>query len=65
MRPGHRDAQAAAHAGEALDVIERLAALHLEAVDHVKLFEVVRPCAQGGREGVAVAKIEADDPPGP
>src|ERR1700730_10516766 len=65
MGPGDRDTEALAHAGKTLDMIERLRPLHAKAVDNIKFLGVVYPCAQRSREGMPIAKVDADDPPGP
>src|SRR6202048_3498523 len=65
MGPCDRDTEALAHVGESFHVIKRLRAFHAEAVDDIKFFSVVRPRAQGRRERVSIAEVDADDPPGP
>jgi hypothetical protein len=62
VRPGDWDTPAAAHAGDALDVVERLGAVHPEAVDDKELLGVVHPCAQRGRKRVTESEVDADDP---
>ena len=61
MRPGDRNAQAAAHTGNAPNVIESLRALHLEAVDNEKFFGVMNMGAKRAGKIVSVAEIDSDD----
>jgi hypothetical protein len=65
VRPRDRNPASSAHAGDALDVVERLAAFHPEAVDHKKFLGVMCPSAQRRRERVVVSEIDPHAPPGP
>ena len=65
VRPCDRDAKAVAQAGKTLDVIKCFRTFHAKAIDDVKFLGVVHPGAQGGRERVPIAEVDADDPPRP
>src|SRR5262249_40151153 len=63
--PADRDAQPTTEAGDPLDMIERLRAVHAEPVDHVELIKVVYPRTQRGRKRMPIAEVDADDRLGP
>src|SRR5262245_8291409 len=65
MGPCDRDAHPPAHAGNPLDVVQRHAPVHLEAVHHVERVEIMVPGAEHGSERVPVTKIDPDNPSRP
>src|SRR6516165_2357328 len=60
--PADRHAQPTTKAGDPLDMVERLRAVHAEPVHHVELIKVVDPRTQRGRKRVPIAEVNTNDP---